>query len=81
MLIILGFLAGASFLYLLVTRPGRQIEPGQAGETFAMLREELDSLTVRLGRVEEEMDFYRQLKAPGEPEVGRRLDPPKKLDP
>jgi hypothetical protein len=45
-----------------------------------MLREELDSLTVRLGRVEEELEFFRKLKAPEGPEALRRLDPPEDGD-
>jgi len=39
-----------------------------------MLRDELDSLTVRLARVEEELEFYKRLKAPAKTE-SPALDP------
>ncbi|MGW8267564.1 MAG: hypothetical protein ACWGSQ_14450 [Longimicrobiales bacterium] len=64
MLIIFGFISGSTLLYFLVTRLTRRVEAGGDGLTFSMLRDELDSLTVRLGRVEEELEFYKRLTAP-----------------
>ena len=64
MLIIFGFVSGFTLLYVLVTRLTRRVEQGGEGLTFSMLRDEVDSLTVRLGRVEEELEFYKRLNAP-----------------
>lgn len=74
MLIVFGFISGSSLLYVLVTRLTRRVEPGGEGLTFSMLRDELDSLTVRLARVEEELEFYKRLKAPAKTE-SPALDP------
>jgi len=73
MLILLGFAAGSGFIYVLVTRLSRRIEPGGEALTVSLLRDELDSLSLRLGRVEEELEFYNRLKSPDEP---RSLAPP-----
>ena len=53
-LILLGFIAGASFIYVLVTRSSKRIEPGSGELTVSLLRDELDSFSVRLDRIEEE---------------------------
>jgi hypothetical protein len=63
MLIILGFMGGAGVLYVLLNRLTRRVEDGQ-DPNLSLLRDELDSLTVRLGRVEEELEFYKKLNAP-----------------
>lgn len=81
MLILLGFVAGSSLIYVLLTRLSRRIEPGGEGPSLALLREEMDSLQVRLGRVEEELEFYRQLMASDEGEPPERLPAPRTRDP
>ena len=70
MLIIFGFVSGFTLLYVLETRLTRRVEQGGEGLTFSMLRDEVDSLTVRLGRVEEELEFYKRLNAP------EKVEPP-----
>ena len=75
MLILLGFISGSASINLMVTRLSRRIESGGEDLTVSMLRDELDSLSVRVGRVEEEMDFYKRLKGPGEPEPPAPLQP------
>ena len=75
MLILLGFISGSAFIYVMVTRLSRRIEPGGEDLTVSMLRDELDSLSVRVGRGEEEMDFYKRLKGPGGPELPAPLQP------
>ncbi len=72
LLIVLGFMAGGGFLFVLLNRLTRRVGTGE-GLNLSILRDELDSLSVRLGRVEEELEFYRQLKAP---EEGQTLPPP-----
>jgi hypothetical protein len=67
MLILLGFAAGSGFIYVLVTRLSRRVQPGGEDLSLSLLRDEVDSLTQRLGRVEEELEFYKRLGAPDEP--------------
>lgn len=69
MLIILGFIAGSAFIYIAVTRLTGRVKPGGEEFQLSMVREELESLAVRLGRVEEEVDFYKRLKGPETPEL------------
>lgn len=76
MVIVLGFLAGASFLYVLVTRMTRRVEPGGGDLDRALLREDLDSLSARVERVEEELEFYKKLNAPEQSPPGKTLPGP-----
>ena len=76
MLILLGFISGSGFVYVLVARLSRRIESGGEDLTVTIFRDELDSVSVRLGRLEEEMEFYKRLKAPGESESRTRLPMP-----
>jgi hypothetical protein len=64
MLILLGFIAGSGLIFILVNRLSGRLRPGGEDLRFSMLREELDSLSVRLGRMEEELEFYKQLEVP-----------------
>jgi hypothetical protein len=73
MLILLGFIAGSGFIFVMLNRFSGRIRPGGEELRFSMLREELDSLSVRLGRMEEELEFYKQLKVP------RTEEPPPEL--
>jgi hypothetical protein len=68
MLIFLGFIAGSSFVYVLTTRLTRRVDAPPTQLTDSLLREVIESLTARLGRVEDELEFYKQLRAPEEPE-------------
>ena len=76
MLILLGFIAGSGFIFVMLNRFSGRIKPGGEELRFSMLREELDSLTVRLGRMEEELEFYKQLKVPRNGETPPELPPP-----
>lgn len=80
-LILLGFIAGASFIYVLVTRSSKRIEPGSGELTVSLLRDELDSFSVRLDRIEEEMEFFKRLRAPDEQGSTRQLPEPEAQDP
>jgi hypothetical protein len=80
-LILLGFIAGSSFIYVLVTRSSRRIESGSGDLTVSLLRDELDSLSVRLERIEEELEFFKRLRAPDEQGSTRRLPGQEEQDP
>jgi len=67
MLILLGFIAGTGVVYALVTRLSGKLEKGGEELSLPRLRDELDSLSVRLGRMEEELEFYKELRVPEEP--------------
>lgn len=81
MLILLGFIGGSSFLYLLVTRSSKRIEPGSGELTGSLLRDEVDSLSVRLERIEEELEFFKRLRTPDERGPTRDLSEPEEQDP
>ena len=68
-LIICSAVWGSAFVFTLVGRLSKRVEPGNQEALIAVLREEMESLTGRLGRVEDELDFYKRLQAPDEPEV------------
>ena len=65
-LIIVAAVTGSTFLYLLFDRLSRRIPPPEENANLALLREEVESLAGRLERVEEEVEFYKRLKAPDE---------------
>lgn len=64
MMILLGFAWGATLLYYVAKAFAKRLEGPEPGPADALLREEVESLAHRLGRVEEELEFYKQLKAP-----------------
>jgi hypothetical protein len=68
MLIVLGFIAGSSFVYVLTIRMSKRLDTRPTQPMDSLLREEIESLTVRLGRVEDELEFYKRLQAPEEPD-------------
>ena len=68
-LIICSAVWGSAFVFTLVGRLSKRVEPGNQDALIGVLREEVESLSGRLGRVEEELDFYKRLKAPEEPRV------------
>jgi len=80
MLILLGFAGGSGLIYVLVTRFSGRVESGGEGPGASLLRDEMDSVLVRLGRVEEELEFYRQLMAPDEGEAPEGLPTPRNQD-
>jgi hypothetical protein len=63
-LILCGAVWGSALVFALVGRLSRRVESGNQDELLVMLREELDVLSGRLGRVEEELEFYKRLQAP-----------------
>jgi len=69
-LILLGAVWGSAFLYVVIRGISKRLEITEADEggNAALMREELASLAGRLERVEEELEFYKRLKAPDEPE-------------
>jgi len=78
MVIVLGFMAGAGFLYVLLSRLTRRVEPGGGDLDRTLLREEMESLSTRMERVEEELEFYKKLKAPEQPDSGKTLPGPER---
>lgn len=72
-LIIFAFGWGSAFLLPFVRRHSSRMEPTIDHEVLARLMEDMDQISGRLTQVEEELDFFRELRAPGEPE---RLPPP-----
>lgn len=75
MLIILGFMGGAGFLYVLLTRLTRRVGDGE-DLNLSLLREELDSVSAQLARVEEEFEFYKKLNAPEQTDPEKSLPGP-----
>lgn len=63
-LILCGAVWGSALVFALVGRISRRVESGNQGELLVMLREELDALSGRMGRLEEELEFYKRLQAP-----------------
>jgi hypothetical protein len=68
-LILCGAFWGSSFVYLALQRASRRVEGPGEGPADALLREEVENLAGRLARVEDEFEFYKQLRAPDEPET------------
>lgn len=63
---VLAFGFGSLFLYL--RRPSNRLEGGMDREVLARILEDVDQLSNRLNRVEEEMDFFKELRGPGAPD-------------
>jgi hypothetical protein len=59
---------GSAFLYQIIGKFSRIVEPGNEEMGDSRLREEVENLAGRLGRVEDELEFYKQLRAPEEPD-------------
>jgi hypothetical protein len=66
-LIIFSAIWGSAAVFTLLGRISRRVEPRNQDALIGGLREEVESLSGRLGRVEEELDFYKRLQAPEEP--------------
>jgi hypothetical protein len=66
-LIICSAIWGSATVFTLLSRISKSVEPGNQDPMIGVLREELEALSGRLGRVEEELDFYKQLQAPETP--------------
>ena len=67
-LIVVVAITGSVSLFFLFDRlSSRRIPPLENGNV-ALLREEVETLAGRLERVEEEVEFYKRLKAPDEPD-------------
>ena len=68
-LILCGAFWGSSFVYLALKGASKRLEGPRQGPSDALLREEVENLAGRLARVEDELEFYKQLRAPDEPET------------
>lgn len=64
MTILLAFGWGAMLLYYVSKAFSNRLDGPPPGPADALLREEVESLAHRLGRVEEELEFYKRLSAP-----------------
>lgn len=67
MLILFFFFWGSAILLPYVRRNSRKLEGPLDNEVLARLLEDVDQISTRLNRVEEEMDFFKDLKSPREP--------------
>ena len=72
-LIIFGAGWGSAFLLPYVRRHSQRLDRTVDHEIIARLLEDTDQLSARLNRVEEELDFFKDLNAP---EDQGRLAPP-----
>ena len=63
-LILLGGAWGATMLYFVARALSKRLDAPEPGPADALLREDVESLAYRLGRVEEELEFYKRLSAP-----------------
>jgi len=64
LLIILALGWSTAFAALHFRRQLKGSEPTVDSETLARLLEDMDQLSSRLARMEEEMDFFKELRAP-----------------
>ncbi len=64
-LLVLLFIMGCTAAYILpsIRRHRRELEGGEVGPDVVRLQEAIDDLTARLTLVEEETEFYRELRA------------------
>lgn len=70
-LILCGAAWGSAAVFVLlkafaIRMEGKGLEKGGGGMDTELLREELERMAGRLGRVEEELEFYKRLKTPKE---------------
>ena len=72
MLILFTFGWGSVFLAAHLKRGPNRLESSADSELLARLLEDMDRLSERLGHVEEELDFFKELRAP---DGIRRLGP------
>ena len=68
-LILCGAFWGSAFVFLALDRASKKLKGPREGPSDLLLREEVESLSGRLARVEDELEFYKQLRAPDEPET------------
>ena len=62
---------GSALLFSYFRRQPRRLEGGVDRETLARVLEDMDQLSNRLNRVEEELDFFKELRRPEEhPRLG-----------
>ena len=71
---------GSATVFTLLGRVSRRVEPGNQDALIAALRDEVEYLTARVGRVEEDLDFFKELKAPNGPEVSGQLKAPEEVE-
>ena len=75
-LILCGAFWGSALVYVIVRGLSKKLEASPVQPVDLLLREELESLAGRLGRVEEELEFYKQLSSSDAGGVTPRLPPP-----
>ena len=64
MLILFTFGWGSVFLATRLKRGADRLESAADSELLARILEDMDRLSMRLSQVEEEMDFFKELRAP-----------------
>lgn len=67
MLILFTFGWGSVFLAARLKGGPNRLESTADSELLARLLEDMDQISTRLGHVEEELDFYKELRAPDDP--------------
>lgn len=67
MLILFTFGWGSAFLAARLKGGPNRLDSTADSELLARLLEDMDQLSIRLGRVEEDLDFFKELRAPGDP--------------
>lgn len=68
-LILCGAFWGSAFVYMALDGYSKKLKGPPEGPSDLLLREEVENLSGRLARVEDELEFYKQLRAPDEPET------------
>jgi len=71
---------GSATVFTILGRISRKVDPGNQADLIAALRDEVEYLTARVGRVEEDLDFFKELKAPSGPGVSGRLKAPEESE-
>lgn len=67
MLILFTFGWGSAFLAARLKGGPSRLESTADSELLARLLEDMDQISTRLGHVEEELDFFKELRAPDDP--------------
>jgi len=67
MLILFAFGWGSVFLAARLKGGPNRLESTADSELLARLLEDMDQISTRLGHVEEELDFFKELRAPAKP--------------
>jgi len=63
-LIVFSAVWGSAFLAARLKRSSRELEAGSDGPIRDRLRDDLEQLETRVGSLEEELEFFRELRSP-----------------